>query len=97
MKEKIETITHGLEPIALIIRADYDEPGIQFFTPNSFSHAAGPLHAGGPRCPARQGEGKALCFQQRIHRRPDSALRRTHSPLLYLAKEGLEHEFVEHA
>ena len=33
----IETITHGLEPIALIIRADYDEPGIQFFTPGSFS------------------------------------------------------------
>ena len=33
----IETITHGLEPIALIIRANYDEPGIQFFTPGSFS------------------------------------------------------------
>ena len=33
----IETITYGLEPIALIIRADYDEPGIQFFTPGSFS------------------------------------------------------------
>jgi len=33
----IETITHGLEPIALIIRADYDKPGIQFFTPGSFS------------------------------------------------------------
>ncbi|MDP3028828.1 MAG: hypothetical protein Q8O04_04935 [Deltaproteobacteria bacterium] len=36
-RESIETITHGLEPIALIIRADYDEPGIQFFTPASFS------------------------------------------------------------
>lgn len=35
--ELIETITHGLEPIALIIRADYDEPGINFFTPGSFS------------------------------------------------------------
>jgi len=35
--ENIETITHGLEPIALIIRADYDEPGIQFFTPVNFS------------------------------------------------------------
>ena len=35
--KNIETITHGLEPIALIIRADYDEPGIQFFTPGSFS------------------------------------------------------------
>lgn len=33
----IETITHGLEPIALIIRAEYDEPGIHFFTPGSFS------------------------------------------------------------
>lgn len=37
MNENIETITHGLEPIALIIRADYDEPGIKFFTPGSFS------------------------------------------------------------
>ena len=35
--KNIETITHGLEPIALIIRADYDELGIQFFTPVSFS------------------------------------------------------------
>jgi hypothetical protein len=35
--ELIETISHGLEPIALIIRADYDEPGIKFFTPGSFS------------------------------------------------------------
>ena len=35
--ELIETITHGLEPIALIIRADYDQPGIKFFTPGSFS------------------------------------------------------------
>jgi hypothetical protein len=33
----IETITQGLEPIALIIRAEYDEPGIQFFTPSNFS------------------------------------------------------------
>ncbi|MCU0595767.1 MAG: hypothetical protein MUC98_09950 [Desulfobacterota bacterium] len=38
MKESfIETIVHGLEPIALIIRAEYDEPGIQFFTPANFS------------------------------------------------------------
>ncbi len=35
--ESIETIVHGLEPIALIIRADFDEPGIRFFTPDSFS------------------------------------------------------------
>ncbi len=34
---EIETITHGLEPIAMIIRAGYDQPGIQFFTPPSFS------------------------------------------------------------
>lgn len=33
----IETITHGLEPVALIIRAGYDRPGIQFFTPVNFS------------------------------------------------------------
>jgi mannose-6-phosphate isomerase-like protein (cupin superfamily) len=33
----IETIIYGLEPIALIIRAEYDEPGIQFFTPANFS------------------------------------------------------------
>ena len=35
--DSIETITHGLEPIALIIRSNYDEPGIHFFTPDSFS------------------------------------------------------------
>lgn len=35
--ENIETITHGIEPIALIIRAEYDEPGIHFFTPANFS------------------------------------------------------------
>lgn len=33
----IETITHGLEPIAMIIRREYEEPGIQFFTPANFS------------------------------------------------------------
>ena len=38
MDEKtVETIVHGLEPIALIIRAEYDEPGIHFFTPANFS------------------------------------------------------------
>jgi mannose-6-phosphate isomerase-like protein (cupin superfamily) len=39
MNEKIsvETIVHGLEPIALIVRADFDEPGIHFFTPDNFS------------------------------------------------------------
>lgn len=34
---RIETITHGLEPIALIIRSEFDEPGIHFFTPANFS------------------------------------------------------------
>jgi mannose-6-phosphate isomerase-like protein (cupin superfamily) len=33
----IETIVHGLEPIALIIRSVYDEPGLHFFTPPNFS------------------------------------------------------------
>jgi hypothetical protein len=33
----LEAITDGLEPIALIVRADYDQPGLQFFTPVSFS------------------------------------------------------------
>jgi len=34
---KIENIVYGLEPIALIIKADFDEPGIHFFTPANFS------------------------------------------------------------
>ena len=33
----VENIVHGLEPIALIIRANFDEPGLHFFTPGSFS------------------------------------------------------------
>jgi len=36
-KNMIETIVEGIEAIALIIRADFDEPGIHFFTPDSFS------------------------------------------------------------
>jgi hypothetical protein len=35
--ETIEYISHGLEPIALVIRRGYDEPGIRFFTPPNFS------------------------------------------------------------
>ena len=35
--KRIETIAHGLEPIALIIRSEFDEPGIHFFTPANFS------------------------------------------------------------
>jgi len=33
----VESIVEGLEPIALIIKANYDEIGIQFFTPPNFS------------------------------------------------------------
>jgi hypothetical protein len=33
----METIVDGLEPIALIIRANYDAEGLHFFTPDSFS------------------------------------------------------------
>jgi hypothetical protein len=33
----IETIVDGLESIALIIRAEFDEPGLHFFTPPVFS------------------------------------------------------------
>jgi hypothetical protein len=34
---KVETIVDGLEPIALLIRADFDAEGLHFFTPGSFS------------------------------------------------------------
>ena len=34
---KVETIVDGLEPVALLIRADYDAEGLHFFTPGSFS------------------------------------------------------------
>jgi hypothetical protein len=54
MKEPlIETISHGLEPIALIIRADHDEPGIQFFTPPNFSQQLAFMkHPQGHKIPA---------------------------------------------
>lgn len=32
-----EAIVDGLEPIALIIKADFNEEGLHFFTPGSFS------------------------------------------------------------
>lgn len=35
--ELLETIVDGLEPIALIIRTDFDAEGLHFFTPDSFS------------------------------------------------------------
>jgi len=36
-RSNIIKIVHGLEPIALIIKQEFDEKGIQFFTPNNFS------------------------------------------------------------
>lgn len=35
--QKMEAITDGLEPIALIVRAEYDQSGLRFFTPATFS------------------------------------------------------------
>lgn len=35
--QSIETIVNGREPIALIIKADFQEDGLHFFTPDSFS------------------------------------------------------------
>jgi hypothetical protein len=35
--EDLEYIVAGLEPIALIIKAGYNRPGIHFFTPPNFS------------------------------------------------------------
>lgn len=53
MKPLIETIVHDLEPIALIIRAGYDEPGIRFFTPPSFSQQVACMrHPGGHKIAA---------------------------------------------
>lgn len=37
MEPTVETIVDGLEPIALIVRASFDEPGLHFLTPPSFS------------------------------------------------------------
>jgi len=46
----VETIVHGLEPIALIIRAAYDEPGLHFFTPANFSQQVAFMrHPGGQK------------------------------------------------
>ena len=35
--DSVEFVVDGLEAIALIIRSEFDEPGISFFTPDSFS------------------------------------------------------------
>jgi hypothetical protein len=37
VNNSIEYIVDGLEPIALIIRANFDAEGLHFFTPDSFS------------------------------------------------------------
>ncbi len=36
-EKQVEQIVHGLEPIALVIRSGFNEPGIHFFTPPNFS------------------------------------------------------------
>ncbi|MCR9140732.1 MAG: hypothetical protein NXI24_00560 [bacterium] len=33
----IQKVFHGEQMLALILKAEYDEPGIQFFTPDEFS------------------------------------------------------------
>jgi mannose-6-phosphate isomerase-like protein (cupin superfamily) len=48
----VETIVNGLEPIALVIRAEYDEAGLHFFTPPSFSQQVAVMsHPKGKRIP----------------------------------------------
>lgn len=37
MSKAVEQIVHDGEMLALIVRDDYDEPGISFFTPNDLS------------------------------------------------------------
>jgi len=41
---QIETIVDGLEPIALILRADFEASGIHFFTPDNFSQQVAYMH-----------------------------------------------------
>jgi mannose-6-phosphate isomerase-like protein (cupin superfamily) len=42
--EYVETIVDGLEAIALIIRAEFNKPGIHFFTPPNFSQQVAVMH-----------------------------------------------------
>jgi mannose-6-phosphate isomerase-like protein (cupin superfamily) len=44
MRESIEKIVDGLEPIALIIRTEFNQPGIHFFTPGNFSQQVAVMH-----------------------------------------------------
>jgi len=37
MPAPVETISDGSDPIAIIIRSDFSEPGVHFFTPAHFS------------------------------------------------------------
>lgn len=53
MEPHIETVTYGLEPIALIVRAEFDKPGIHFFTPgNFFQQVASMTHPKGHKIAA---------------------------------------------
>ncbi len=48
----IETVVDGLEPIALIIRKNFDEPGLHFFTPPNFSQQVAVMrHPQGKKIP----------------------------------------------
>ncbi|MFZ3046061.1 MAG: hypothetical protein WA151_09120 [Desulfatirhabdiaceae bacterium] len=42
----LETIVHGLEPIALIVRSGYAKPGVNFLTPPNFSQQVAYLKHG---------------------------------------------------
>lgn len=50
--QPIENIVDGLEPIALIIRSTFDQPGIHFLTPANFSQQVAVMrHPAGKRVP----------------------------------------------
>lgn len=44
MTQPVETIEHNGEMLALIIRNDYEKPGISFFTPDSLSQQLAYMH-----------------------------------------------------
>ncbi len=61
----VETIVDNLEPIALIIRAGYDKPGLHFFTPPSFSQQVAFIrHPKGKKIPPHVHN---LIYRQVIH------------------------------
>jgi len=50
--QPIENIVDGLEPIALIIRSTFDQPGIHFLTPANFSQQVAVMrHPAGKQIP----------------------------------------------